>query len=145
MYLIIGIILSALHAFFTAKMHERKIRQLRRNGGNNYSSGFGGAVIKFVLSVGISFVMAWVAFPIETYWELLFCVFGVTYSLGIFWFLFDGFLNRLLGRAWSYVSTTNEKFTDRIFNGSYTKQIIVKSATIIVGIIGMALIITLTL
>lgn len=137
---LIGAILAIVHASLAALFHKRKIRKTaeynREHGTNfNYNSGVGGFIIKVVAASFIGFVMSWIAFPVESYWELLYFILAAIYSMGIYWLWFDAILNFLRGKKLSYVSVTNYKFFDEIFKGSFIKQLSAKVGVICFGII----------
>jgi hypothetical protein len=72
------------------------------------------------------------------YWDCYWCflnLFGDLISkAGVFWLVFDISLNLMRpGKAWNYISITNNKIADSAFKGNWKLQMAAKLLLIIIG------------
>lgn len=124
----------AILAFLWAYIHSRKIVVLKISPGG---------IMDYALRVWIAILFAGAYLLTITggkpflalgYWSILYIFVDLFFYAGIFWAVFNISLNILRpDKKWNYVSTTNGKFFDIIFKGSFIKQSIAQIATFSLG------------
>ena len=128
MKLIVIILVMMAVPFFWAMYHDGKIDKTKSG---NYDGGFPDMFARFWVIMAFSFVyLIWVGveYP-EGLWRLALTWIRLA---GVFWLMFDIWLNMIRGKPFTYISTTNGKIFDSLFKGNFSIQLATKIMIIII-------------